>query len=53
MAKSEQVEKIATAIKENLNEHTLPKMYHPTEDLISIPLIVDGKKIVVEIKSVK
>lgn len=29
-----------------------PKMYHPTEDSISIPLFVDGKKIVVEIKAV-
>jgi len=24
-----------------------PKMYHPTDDLISIPLFVNGKKIVV------
>ena len=28
-----------------------PKMYHPTDDSISIPLFVDGKKIVVEIKA--
>jgi hypothetical protein len=27
-------------------------MYHPTDDSISIPLFVDGKKIVVEIKTV-
>lgn len=52
MAKSEQVEKIAAAIKESLNEITLPKMYHPTDDIISIPVISDGKKIVIEIKSV-
>ena len=29
-----------------------PKMYHPTDDSISIPLFADGKKIVVEIKTV-
>ena len=29
-----------------------PKMYHPIDDSISIPLFVDGKKIVVEIKTV-
>ena len=29
-----------------------PKMYHPTDDSISIPLFVGGKKIVVEIKTV-
>ena len=29
-----------------------PKMNHSTDDSISIPLFVDGKKIVVEIKTV-
>ena len=29
-----------------------PKMYHPADDSISIPLFVNGKKIVVEIKTV-
>ena len=29
-----------------------PKMYHPTDDSISIPLFVGGKKIVIEIKTV-
>jgi hypothetical protein len=29
-----------------------PKMYHSIDDSISIPLFVDGKKIVVEIKTV-
>jgi hypothetical protein len=29
-----------------------PKMYHPTDDSVSIPLFVDSKKIVVEIKTV-
>jgi hypothetical protein len=28
-------------------------MYHPIDDLISIPLFVDGEKIVVEIKTIK
>ena len=52
MNKSKQVEDIATMVKESL-ANSLPKMYHPIEDSISIPLIVDGKKIVVEIKSVQ
>ena len=28
-----------------------PKFYHPTDDSISIPLFVDGDKIIVEIKT--
>lgn len=61
MKKSEQIEEIGTAVSECLNRlyetkkpllfNPFPKMYHPTEDSISIPLIVDGKKIVVEIKT--
>ena len=51
MNKSKQVEDIATLVKESF-VNSLPKMYHPTEDSISIPLIVDGKKIVIDIKSV-
>jgi len=29
-----------------------PKMYHPTDDTITIPLLSDGKKIIIEIKSI-
>ena len=66
--KSKQVERIATKIQESLQlwetiggnvenkqEYEIkqfPKMYHATDDLISIPLFVDGKKIIVEIKTV-
>jgi len=68
MEKSKQVERIATKIQEGLqmwetiggtpetkHEYEIkqfPKMYHPADDSISIPLFVDGKKIVVEIKTV-
>jgi len=68
MEKSKQVERIATKIqeslqlwetiggdKENKQEYKIkqfPKMYHPTDDSVSIPLFVDGAKIVVEIKTV-
>lgn len=68
MEKSKQVERIATKIQEGLQmwetiggtldikqEYEIkqfPKMYHPTDDSISIPLFTDGKKIVVEIKTV-
>jgi hypothetical protein len=51
MEKSKQIEEIAIVIKEVL-PNSLPKMYHPTDDLISIPLIVDNKKIIIEIKSI-
>ena len=66
--KSKQVERIATKIQESLQlwetiggnvenkqEYEIkqfPKMYHTTDDSISIPLFVDGKKIIVEIKPV-
>ena len=68
MNKSKQVERITTKIheslqlwetiggdKENKQEYEIkqfPKMYHPTDDSVSIPLFVDGKKIVIEIKTV-
>ena len=68
MEKSKQVERIATKIQETFQmwetiggtpetkqEYEIkqfPKMYHTTDDSISIPLFVDGKKIVVEIKTV-
>jgi len=68
MEKSKQIERIATKIQEifqiwetiggtpeTKREYEIkqfPKMYHPTDDSISIPLFVDGKKIVVEIKTV-
>ena len=68
MEKSKRVERIATKIQETFQmwetiggtletkqEYEIkqfPKMYHPTDDSISIPLFADGKKIVVEIKTV-
>ena len=68
MKKSKQVERIATKIQETFQmwetiggtpetkqEYEIkqfPKMYHSTDDSISIPVFVDGKKIVVEIKTV-
>jgi TATA-box binding protein (TBP) (component of TFIID and TFIIIB) len=69
MKKSKQIERVATKIQEGLQmwetiggtpetklEYEIkqfPKMYHPTEDSITIPLFVDGKKIIVEIKGIK
>ena len=68
MGKSKQVERIATKIQETFQmwetiggtpetkqEYEIkqfPKMYHSIDDSISIPLFVNGKKIVVEIKTV-
>ena len=68
MEKSKQVERIATKIQETLQmwetirgtseakqEYEIkqfPKMYHPADDSISIPLFVDGAKVIVEIKTV-
>ena len=68
MNKSKQVERIAMKIQEGLQiwetiggspeakqEYEIKqfaKMYHPTDDSISIPMITDGKKIIVEIKTV-
>ena len=67
MNKSKQVELTTTKIQEafqvwetvNGNTETkqeyeikqFPKMYHPTRDSISIPLFIDGPKIVVEIRT--
>ena len=67
MNKSKQVELTTTKIQEafqvwetvNGNNETkqeyeikqFPKMYHPTRDSISIPLFIDGQKIVVEIRT--
>ena len=66
--KSKQIERITTKIQETLQmwetiggdaktkqEYEIkqfPKMYHPTDDAVSIPLFIDGKKIVVEIKTI-
>ena len=62
MKKSEQIEEIGSAISECLNKlyeteeqlsfNPFPKIYHPTEDSLNIPLIVDGNKIIIEVKSV-
>ena len=59
MKKSEQIEEIGAAISECLNKlyetkeqlsfNLFPKMYHQTEDSISIPLIIDTKKITITI----
>ena len=67
MNKSKQVELTTTKIqeafqvwetlvsdKETKQEYEIkqfPKMYHPTRDSISIPLFIDGQKIVVEIRT--
>lgn len=46
MKKSKQVEQVAEIIQESLKELLVfPKMYHSSENLISIPLIIDSKKI--------
>lgn len=53
MEKSKQVEEISNIIKDSLKNYmVLPKMYHPIEDILSIPLIIDGKKIIIEIKTI-
>lgn len=62
MKKTEQIEEIGTAISECLNNlyetkeklsfNPFPKMYHPTDNSLTIPLIVDGEKIIVEVKSI-
>ena len=68
MNKSKQVERIATMIQESLlnwetiggtseakQEHEIkqfPKMYHPTEEIIKIPIYTDGTKIVITIEKV-
>ena len=51
MNKSKQVEDTATMVKESL-ANSLPKMYHPTEDLVKIPIYTDGAKIVITIEKV-
>ena len=54
MKKSKQVEQVAEIIQESLKELLVfPKMYHPSENLISIPLIIDIKKITIEIKELE
>ncbi len=54
MNQSKQVEQISEIIQEKLKElSAFPKMYHPSEDLISIPLIIDNKKIIIEVKGIK
>ena len=54
MRKSKEIEEIGTAIsecltklyetKEPLSFNPFPTMYHPTDESLNIPLIVDGKK---------
>jgi len=64
--KSKQVERIATKIQESLQlwetiggdketkqEYEIkqfPKMYHPTDDLVKIPIYTDGAKIIITIE---
>ena len=64
--KSKQVERIATKIQESLQlwetisgnvenkqEYEIkqfPKMYHPTDDLVKIPIYTDGTKIIITIE---
>jgi hypothetical protein len=68
MNKSKQVERIATKIQESLQlwetiggdkeikqEYEIkqfPKMYHPTDELVKIPIYTDGTKIVITIEKV-
>ena len=68
MEKSKQIERIATKIQESLQiweniggdkeakqEYEIkqfPKMYHPTDDLVKIPIYTDGAKIVITIEKV-
>lgn len=54
MEKSKQVEQITKLIQDYISTTEIkqfPKMYHPTKDSISIPLFIEGDKIVVEVKS--
>jgi hypothetical protein len=54
MEKSKHVEQIAQLIQDQIaitEIKQFSKMYHPTNDSISIPLFVEGVKIVVEIKT--
>jgi TATA-box binding protein (TBP) (component of TFIID and TFIIIB) len=69
MEKSKQTERIAIKIQEGLQmwktirgtpetklEYEIkqfPKIYHLTEDSITIPLFTNGKKIIVEIKGIE
>ena len=54
MEKSKEIEAIADKITSALQDLTIfPKMYHPTEDQINLGLIVDGKKVIIEIKTTK
>jgi len=68
MEKSKQVERIAIKIQESLQmletiggdketkqEYEIkqfPKMYHPTDDLVKIPIYTDGTKIIITIEKV-
>ncbi len=54
MKKSEHVEQIAQLIQDQIaitEIKQFPKMYHPTNDSISIPLFINGKKVVIEVKT--
>ena len=51
---STQVESIADSISLALKDLTVfPKMYHPTEDQINLGIIIDGKRVIIEIKTTK
>jgi hypothetical protein len=55
MTKSKQVEEITTKIQDLLQEsgvNIFPKMYHVKEDSISLPMVVDNKQVIVEIRTV-
>ena len=52
MEKSIEVESITFMILEGLKELSVtPKMYHPTKDQINLGVVVDGKKVIIEIKT--
>lgn len=54
MEKSKQIEQIAKLVQDWISTTEIKqfsKMYHPINDSISIPLFIDGKKIIIEIKT--
>lgn len=54
MEKSIEIETVADRITSVLQDLTIfPKMYHPTEDQINLGLVVDGKRVIIEIKTTK
>ena len=54
MEKSIEIESVADRITLALQDlKVFPKMYHPTEDQINLGILVDGKRVIIEIKTTK